>query len=177
MILYHDPVCTYGNGVTSGSWPVLCIELAPTLEKLVDVTSSGVNDTKSRDVDGTVLDHFAFPTVVHYLITHWGKRKCVVYIYYTHNNNKKTLLRRIFKYVTELRILWDSQVIFSSTLFAHRVFFNLKYDAPAAMIEILMENNDEFFCFTIWRNDATEIFPSRENGRGSKVAKVNWTKY
>jgi len=41
----------------------------PVGQEILDVRSSGVHDAKARDVDGAILDHFALPSVVHYLIT------------------------------------------------------------------------------------------------------------
>lgn len=41
----------------------------PVGQEILDMRSSGVHDAKARDVDGAILDHFALPSVVHYLIT------------------------------------------------------------------------------------------------------------
>lgn len=60
---------TYGNGFTTGALRRGRIQAVPGGQEILDVRSSGVHDAKARDVDGAILDHFALPSVVHYLIT------------------------------------------------------------------------------------------------------------
>lgn len=62
-------IYTYGNGFTTGGLKRVGIQAMPAGQEILDVRSSGVHDAKTRDVDGAVLDHLAFPSVVHYLIT------------------------------------------------------------------------------------------------------------
>lgn len=40
----------------------------PASEEVFDVGSCSIQDAEAGDVDGAVLDHLAFPSVVHYLI-------------------------------------------------------------------------------------------------------------
>lgn len=62
-------IYTYGNGFTTSGLKRGGIQAMPTGQEILDVRSSGVHDAKTCDVDGAVLDHLAFPSVVHYLIT------------------------------------------------------------------------------------------------------------
>jgi len=71
MLCARARVCvyTYGNGFTTSALRHSGIQAMPGGEEILDVRSSGVHDAKTRDVDGTVLDHLTLPSVVHYLIT------------------------------------------------------------------------------------------------------------
>lgn len=79
---------TYGNRLATGAKMDRGVLAAPVFEKLLDVGSRVVDDAKPSDVDGTVLDHFALPTVVHYLITTNTKSLCKVQFILFHRHRE-----------------------------------------------------------------------------------------
>lgn len=56
---------TFAARALRGGW----IQPPPVLQEALHVFFGGVDDAEAGDVDGAVFDHFAFPSVVHYLKT------------------------------------------------------------------------------------------------------------